>query len=253
MNRQELLPEDAAMWNRSGEPEGFHTAMVHLYRGEMNRMTVWRTRLDTTSNWAILLSTGMTTFALGSPGIPHFILLLGLALIGICLFIEARRFRHLLHSKWRIHVMEAHYFSEQLWPPPSDEKASWREELAKDMERPRFTIGTFMALRMRLRSNYLLLVYFVSAVWLTKVFIHPNSAYRHLRVPHAAGCRRAVPELVRCRHGRPVRAGRHRPGHPHAQRGNGQSVDHAGAERIPIGSGSFAGATSNVHCTERDG
>ena len=176
MDPEELLPEDAAMWNRSGEPEGFHTAMVHLYRGEMNRMTVWRTRLDTTSNWAILLSTGMTTFALGSPGIPHFILLLGLALIGICLFIEARRFRHLLHSKWRIHVMEAHYFGEQLWPPPSDEKPTWREELAKDMERPRFTIGTFMALRMRLRSNYLLLVYFVSAVWLTKVFIHPNSA-----------------------------------------------------------------------------
>ena len=176
MNRQELLPEDAALWNRSGEPEGFHTAMVHLYRGEMNRMTVWRTRLDTTSNWAIFLSTGMTTFALGSPGIPHFILLLGLALIGICIFIEARRFRHLLHSKWRIHVMEAHYFSGRLWPPTSDGKASWREELAKDMERPCFTIGTFMALRMRLRSNYLLLVYFVSAVWLAKMFVHPQSA-----------------------------------------------------------------------------
>ena len=175
MNREDLLPEDAALWNRSGEPEGFHMAMVHLYRGEMNRMTVWRTRLDTTSNWAILLSTGMTTFALGSPGIPHFILLLGLALIGICLFIEARRFRHLLHSKWRLHVMEANYFSERLWSPSSGEKTSWKEELAKDLERPCFTIGTFMALRMRLRSNYLLLVYFVSAVWLTKVFIHPQS------------------------------------------------------------------------------
>src|SRR4030066_1871639 len=140
MNSQELLPEDAALWSRPGAPEGFHQAMVHLYRGEMQRMTVWRSRLDTTSNWAILLSTGMTTFTLGSPGIPHFILLLGLALIGICLFIEARRFRHLLHSKWRIHVMEAHYFSERLWPPPSAEKASWREGLATDLGRPRFTI-----------------------------------------------------------------------------------------------------------------
>jgi len=176
MNREELLPEDAALWNRSGEPEGFHQAMVHLYRGEMQRMTVWRTRLDTTSNWAIFLSTGMTTFALGSPGIPHFILLLGLALIGICIFIEARRFRHLLHSKWRLHVLEAHYFSGRLGAPSSDEKASWREELAKDLERPCFTIGTFMALRMRLRSNYLLLVYFVSAVWLAKMFVHPQSA-----------------------------------------------------------------------------
>lgn len=176
MNRQELLSEDAALLSRPGEPEGFHQAMAHLYRAEMQRMTVWRTRLDTTSNWAILLSTGMTTFALGSPGIPHFILLLGLALIGICLFIEARRFRHLLHSKWRLHVLEAHYFGGRLCPPSSDEKTSWRVELAWDLERPRFTIGTFMALRMRLRSNYLLLVYFVSAVWFAKVFVHPRSA-----------------------------------------------------------------------------
>jgi uncharacterized membrane protein len=118
----------------------------------------------------------MTTFTLGSPGIPHFILLLGLALIGICIFIEARRFRHLLHSKWRLHVLEAHYFSGRLCPSSSGEKASWREELAKDLKQPCFTTGTFMALRMRLRSNYLLLVYFVSAVWLAKVFVHPQSA-----------------------------------------------------------------------------
>src|SRR4030065_37839 len=110
MNSQELRAEDAALWSRPGAPEGFHQAMVHLYRGEMQRMTVWRSRLDTTSNWAILLSTGMTTFTLGSPGIPHFILLLGLALIGICLLIEARRFRHLLHSTWRLPLQGANYF-----------------------------------------------------------------------------------------------------------------------------------------------
>ncbi len=176
MNRRELLPEDAAILNCSEEPEGFHQAMVHLYRGEMQKMTVWRSRLDTTSNWAILLSTGMTTFTLGSPGIPHFILLLGLALLGICIFIEARRYRHLLHSTWRIHMLEARYFSGRLCPSSFDEKATWREELARDLRQPCFTTGTFMALRMRLRSNYLLLVYFVSAVWLAKVFVHPQGA-----------------------------------------------------------------------------
>jgi uncharacterized membrane protein len=177
MNSQEFLPEDAASsLSRPGDPEGFHTAMVHLYRGEMQRMTVWRSRLDTTSNWAILLSTGIATFTLGSPSIPHFTLLLGLCLIGICILIESRRYRLLLHSMWRLHVLETHYFGGQLWPPSSEEKTHWREELAWDLERPRFTIGAFMALRMRLRRNYLLLVYFVSAVWLAKVFIHPQSA-----------------------------------------------------------------------------
>src|SRR3990172_8789039 len=134
MNSQELLPEDAALLNCSGAPEGFHQAMVHLYRGEMQRMTVWRSRLDTTSNWAILLSTGMTTFTLGSPGIPHFILLLGLALIGICLLIEARRFRHLLHSKWRLHVLEANYFRGQLCPSSTGGETSRGVASSKGVE-----------------------------------------------------------------------------------------------------------------------
>ena len=30
------------------------TALSHLYRGELYRSTVWRTRLDTTTNWAVL-------------------------------------------------------------------------------------------------------------------------------------------------------------------------------------------------------
>lgn len=48
----------------------FDTAVAHLFRGEMHRMTAWRQRLDTTSNWAIVLSLGMTTFALGSERTP---------------------------------------------------------------------------------------------------------------------------------------------------------------------------------------
>ena len=28
-------------------------ALAHLYRGEMYRSTVWRTRLDTTTNWSV--------------------------------------------------------------------------------------------------------------------------------------------------------------------------------------------------------
>jgi uncharacterized membrane protein len=159
-----------------GEPEGFHTAMVHLYRGEMQRMTVWRSRLDTTSNWAILLTTGMTTFAFGSPDIPHYILLLGLALIGICMLIEARRYRHMLHSKWRIELMEAHYFERLLRPLADAPEAEWRRRLADDLARPTVKTSLLMAFRLRLRRNYLLLVYFISAVWLTKVFLHPRDA-----------------------------------------------------------------------------
>jgi uncharacterized membrane protein len=150
--------------------------MAHLYRGEMQRMTVWRARLDTTSNWAILLTTGMTTFALGSTTIPHYILLLCLALIGICMVIEARRYRLVLHSKWRVHVLDANYFGHQVCPNEPLSDPLWRNRLAEDLRNPTLRTSLMMALRLRLRRNYLLLVYFISAVWLTKIFLHPAGA-----------------------------------------------------------------------------
>ena len=30
------------------------TALAHLYRGEVYRSTIWRTRLDTTTNWSVV-------------------------------------------------------------------------------------------------------------------------------------------------------------------------------------------------------
>lgn len=154
-------------------PEGFHTAMVHLYRGEMNRLTVWRQRLDVTSNWAILLSVGLTTFTLGSPQVPHYTLLLGLGLVGISIILEGRRYRHLHHSKWRAYVMECGYFAELLRGHAPENLAGWRSALAEDLRHPHYLLSAFTCMRARLRRNYLLLFYFITAVWVTKLFIHP--------------------------------------------------------------------------------
>ena len=152
---------------------GFHNAMAHLYRGEMHRMTAWRIRLDTTTNWAILLTTAMTTFTLGSTAIPHYSLLLSLSLIGMCLVIEARRCQYFLHSQWRIQVLEANYFTSRLVPTQSND--NWRAQLAADLYDPRLTAGWLTALRFRIRRNYLMIILFITGVWLTKVFIHPHS------------------------------------------------------------------------------
>src|SRR6201986_3329596 len=55
--------------NDGSRPEAFNAseigALAHLYRGELYRSTVWRTRLDATTNWAVV-STGLAlsmTFA----------------------------------------------------------------------------------------------------------------------------------------------------------------------------------------------
>jgi uncharacterized membrane protein len=148
--------------------------MAHLYRGEMHRMTVWRQRLDVTTNWAILMTGGMTTFALGSPAVPHYVLLLGFALIAVSLFIESRRYQRLHHSRWRLHVMEACYFAPMLEGKAECDDAGWREMISHDLREPRMFVSWFTALKVRLRRNYLLLVVFITAVWVTKLFIHPH-------------------------------------------------------------------------------
>ncbi len=157
---------------------GFHTSMVHLYRGEMNRMTVWRQRLDVTSNWAILLTMALTTFTLGDDSVPHYVLLLGLALIGVSILIEGRRYRHLHHSKWRLWLLESGYFG-PLLEDGHRTPVNWRRRLAADLDSPVYELSWSCAVRTRLRRNYLMLLYLVTAVWLAKLFIHPHSP-RHV-------------------------------------------------------------------------
>lgn len=157
----------------AGEDAGFDMGIVHLYRGEMQRMTVWRQRLDITSNWAILLTVALTTFTLGHVDVPHYTLLLGLALIGVSVLIEGRRYCHLHHSGWRLYLMEVGYFARRLHPTGQPHPSQWRELLARDLRRPRLLVSWFTGARVRLRRNYLLILCFVTAAWFTKLFIHP--------------------------------------------------------------------------------
>ena len=163
-------PHDDAVRDTSS----FDTAMAHLYRGEMHRMTTWRQRLDITTYWAMVMALGMTTFALGSERTPPYILLLGLAAVAMCLVIEARRYQSLHHSLWRLRLLEQHYFA-GLLNGTSGADRSWRDRLAAELAKPTPRIGILSAARFRLRRNYLMLSYYITAAWLTKVFIHPSS------------------------------------------------------------------------------
>jgi uncharacterized membrane protein len=174
MPNQLVAPHGSASLTCLPESGDFHTAIAHLYRGEMHRMATWRQRLDYTTNWAVVLALGMTTFALGAERTPPYILLLGLAAVGMCLVIEARRYQHLHHSLWRLRLLERHYFAVHL-VGPGQKDADWRARLAADLAAPTLTIGLIAAARYRLRRNYLMLLYFITAAWLTKVFIHPGS------------------------------------------------------------------------------
>ncbi|MBW2527250.1 MAG: DUF2270 domain-containing protein [Deltaproteobacteria bacterium] len=156
------------------DPASFHTAIAHLHRAEMQRMTVWRQRLDTTTHWAIILTTGITSFVLGSQNVPHYAVLLALAFNSLFMLLEGRRYQHLHHSKWRLELLEGNYFAGQL-THCRPAKLDWRRLLSTDLQQPHFTITFGMGVRLRLRRNYLILAYLTLGVWITKVFIHPAS------------------------------------------------------------------------------
>src|SRR6187549_2996097 len=55
-------------------PAEFNMAMVHFYRGEVQRSNVWRTRLDTTTNWAVLTAGATLSFSFSASTNPHFVI-----------------------------------------------------------------------------------------------------------------------------------------------------------------------------------
>jgi uncharacterized membrane protein len=171
------MTPDTELPTESMNDRDVNMAVAHLYRAEMNRMSVWRQRLDVTTNWAVILATALTTFTLGSSEVPHYTLLLGLALVLISILLEGRRYRHLHHSKWRLYLLESGFFADLLCPAnTSNPSPDWKRLLAADLRHTHFSISWLTGMRLRLRRNYLLIIGFMSAVWIAKLFIHPTRA-----------------------------------------------------------------------------
>jgi uncharacterized membrane protein len=157
---------------KSGE---FVTAMVHFFRAEVNRANVWRQRLDTTTNWAVV-STGATlSIAFSQPEIHHSIIILNTLLVMWFLFIEARRYRYYELWSYRVRLMETDFYAAMLVPPfhPSPE---WAESLAENLLSPRFPISLSEAFGRRLRRNYAWIFMILYMSWVAKIWLFPVPA-----------------------------------------------------------------------------
>jgi uncharacterized membrane protein len=151
-------------------PRDVPTALIHLYRGELGRMTVYRSRLDTTTNWAVGTSAGLMTFALGQERAPHFVFLLAVFLDLIFLWMEIRRFRFYELVRMRVRLLETGFYAVVLGKPPRE---GWEETLWKSLEMPKAPIGRLEAASVRLRRNYLWLFLAVYLGWLLKLSLGP--------------------------------------------------------------------------------
>lgn len=151
-------------------------ALAHLYRGELYRSTVWRTRLDTTTNWAVV-STGLAlslTFS-SETASPLPLVLVGL-LVAVFLNAEARRYRFFDFWRIRAHILETQFFGPVLLGRGVDVSNGWNEILHQDYLAPRLHITFLDALGRRLRKNYGWIFAIQATAYLGKLLIHPTAA-----------------------------------------------------------------------------
>jgi uncharacterized membrane protein len=149
-------PEDT-VWTYRGyrlKTSEFVTAMVHFFRAEVQRANVWRQRLDTTTNWAVV-STGATlSIAFSQADVHHGVIVLNTLLVTLFLLIEARRYRYYELWSYRVRLMETDFYAAML-VPPFHPAPDWAETLAENLLTPSFPISMWEAFGRRLRRNYL--------------------------------------------------------------------------------------------------
>lgn len=160
-------------------PSEFNTAMVHFYRGEVQRSNVWRSRLDATTNWAVITAGATLSFVFSSPDNPHFAIPINSILVAIFLFMEARRYRY--YEVWanRVRVLETGYFAPMLSQRTIPPDKEWADHISADLLNPHFTISVWEALGRRLRSNYLWIFVLLALSWTLKIYIHPSPIASH--------------------------------------------------------------------------
>lgn len=149
------------------------TAVIHFYRGEMDRMNTWRRRLDVTTNWAIITTAAFISFGFGSAQITHFVFILATIFVLIFLFIEARRYKYYDLWRWRVALVNENFFG-PMFSGYKPNMEDWRHRLGSDLQHSRFKITFGEAFGRRLRRNYSWIFFVLAGCWFTKITIHPE-------------------------------------------------------------------------------
>lgn len=149
-------------------------ALAHLYRGEVYRSTLWRTRLDTTTNWSVVtLGIAISVSFSSSEASPVPLVLVGL-LILFFLLLEARRYRYFNVWRARARWMEKHFYAPMLETGDLSPGSAWQTTLARDYHEPRYHISYWRAVGRRLRRNYIAILAIQTLAYLTKIMVHPG-------------------------------------------------------------------------------
>jgi uncharacterized membrane protein len=158
-------------------PKEYLPLLAHFHRGEVNRSTIWRQRMDTTTNWAILATTATLSWAFTSERInSHFIFPFSTALVLLLLVVEARRYRYYDVWRTRVRMLEVHLLVPVLNPEVDIIEGDWRSVLSNDLLLPTFRISALEAIGRRLYRNYLWLFVILFVGWFLRIYSGADSA-----------------------------------------------------------------------------
>jgi uncharacterized membrane protein len=149
-------------------------ALAHLYRGEMYRSTVWRTRLDTTTNWAVVTTGIALSVTFSSVQATPLPIVLISFLLGAFLLFEARRCQYFDIWNTRVRVMESCFYDPLLRSKRISTDNGWNDVLADDLSGLRLHLSLLDATGLRLRRNYGWIFAIQIVSYWSKIGVHPT-------------------------------------------------------------------------------
>lgn len=141
-------------------------ALIHLYRAEVGKMTAYRQRLDMTTNWSVVTTAGLASFALGDINNSHATFLFAMFMNYFFLRLEARRFRTYEIAHHRVRIMERFFYPAMLGDRVDP---GWHQLLLAELAKPRSPMSRADALGWRLNRNYLWIYAAVLLAWFAKL------------------------------------------------------------------------------------
>jgi uncharacterized membrane protein len=176
------LPSDreaGSIGARIADDPSAATAMTaDFYRGEVDRTTTWRARLDQTTNWAVVVVAAILTWAFSSSENPHYVILIGVFGITAFLAMEATRYREYDIWRNRVRTLQSELIADVLALDRSP-GADWQTRLSEELRDPGFEITFPQALSHRLRRSYLALLLILLVAWLARITVfEPSEPWR---------------------------------------------------------------------------
>jgi uncharacterized membrane protein len=171
------------------EPGDRSMILAHYYRAMVGRADIWRTRMDTTTNWAIGATAAVVSFTFGNPTVPHYVVWIATVMTVGFMLLEARRLT--FYNLWqsRVLMLEVGLIhpalaaarpesAADLGAMPKSSGSRYDVEVAEVLDQ---TLGTTVpsmsrvkAVARRLRRVYLYLFGVQVFAWAFKLANHPE-------------------------------------------------------------------------------